>query len=301
MSGQFVLDAVPSDTYSINSFEFLAFDGDDPYHAANVDRSSSILLDSWGNSHLTSNQNRTNAFAMTLLITEIHPAGVLPDPVIIFAADRRISSQGRYHGIKKKLFAVPSLRAGLGFFGLAEFSSGNRKIEMSEWLKSYIVKRSRNPGTLEELAHALAGELNSLVPRHLREKYISGFHLAGISRDGMPEFWFIRNVEDDRTTLTGTYSAREDFITRDAPKLITGDFAIYRNGDIRGHVAAWELFDQAFVMLLNQQDFHRLKTSNDYANWLKFKMEVLSYFYKKYSRNSVIGRPIDTLVIKGGD
>lgn len=238
---------------------------------------------------------------MTLLITEIHPAGVLPDPVIIFGADRRISSKDRYHGTRKKLFAVPTIRAGIGFFGLAEFSSGTRRIDISEWLKGYIVTRSRTPGTLEELAHALTGELNSLVPLHLREKHISGFHLAGINKDGMPEFWFIRNVEDDKTTLTGKYSAREDFITRDAPKLITGEFATYRNGDIRGHVAAWELFDQAFMVLLNQKDFRRLKTSNDYADWLKFKMEVLSYFYKKYSRNSVIGSPIDTLVIKGGD
>lgn len=237
---------------------------------------------------------------MTLLVTEIHPVGVLPDPVIVFAADRRISSANLYHATRKKLFAVPSQRAGLGFFGLAEFSSGSKRIDISEWLKRFISIQSRNPGTLKDFANGLADELNRLVPVPIRKTQISGFHLAGLNKDGVPEFWFIRNIEDDRTTISGMYSAREDFLRRDSKNLITGDFATYRNGDIRGHVAAWERLDEAFFTLLQEPEFRRPKTSNEYGDWVKFKMEVLSYFYKRYCRTPLIGRPIDTLVIRGG-
>src|SRR5690349_13934413 len=107
---------------------------------------------------------------MTLLVTEIHPAGVLPDPVIVFAADRRISSGNRYYATRKKLFAVPSHRAGIGFFGLAEFRSGHTTIDISEWLKRFIAANSRNPGTLKDLAHGLADNLNRVVPVSIREK-----------------------------------------------------------------------------------------------------------------------------------
>jgi hypothetical protein len=170
---------------------------------------------------------------MTLLITEIHPAGLLQDPVIVFAADRRISSGNRYHATRKKLFAVPSQRAGIGFFGLAEFSSRGKTIDISEWLKRFIATNSRDPWTLNDFADELADQLNRLVPVPIRERQISGFHLAGLNKDGMPEFWLIRNIEDDRTTISGTYSAREEFMRRDAVDLPTGGFSTYRNGDIR--------------------------------------------------------------------
>jgi hypothetical protein len=203
---------------------------------------------------------------MTLLITEIHPIGVLQEPVIIFAADRCISSQGHYYATRKKLFSVHGQRAGIGFFGLAEFSSGSKKIDMSEWLKKFITSKSRNPSTLKELADGLAEELNRLVPRHIRDKFVSGFHLAGLNKAGMPEFWFIRNIEDDGTTISGTYSGREDFLRRDAKDLPTGGFATYRNGDIRGHIAGWELFDEAFIKLFQEPDFRPPKSSEEYGS-----------------------------------
>lgn len=114
-------------------------------------------------------------------------------------------------------------------------------------------------------------------------------------------------MEDDRITITGSYQHREDFINAHAlalgydghnPYSIKPFFVqIYRNGDIRAHVAAWENIDKGFGDLLNEPQFKKLGTVSDYERWVKFKMEVIAYFYKKYCKVSLIARPIDTFSI----
>jgi len=239
---------------------------------------------------------------MTLLLTEVHClTDDLTDSVIVFAADRRLSTSGRYHATKKKLFEVPGLRAGLGFFGLAEFRAENMPVSISDWLKRFIDTKSSTYDSLMDFARGLAKELNQLVPDSIRRREVSGFHLSGLNREGIPEFWFIRNVDDDRQTVVGTYSAREDFLSRDVQKVHTGEARIisYRNGDIRGHIAAWERLDEAFFSLLQEPEFRLPRTSDEYGAWVKFKMQVLVHFYKQYCSSSILGGPIDTLVIRG--
>jgi len=58
---------------------------------------------------------------MTLLATEIHNHDAVDRAFIVFAADRRITRKsGEYGGTRKKIFALPWLNAGIGYFGLAE-------------------------------------------------------------------------------------------------------------------------------------------------------------------------------------
>jgi hypothetical protein len=147
------------------------------------------------------------------------------------------------------------------------------------------------------------------IPSHLRQQHISGFHLAGYNSAGLPEFWYVRNVKDDRITITGVYEMREDFLRRDArshgydgqnpQSAETGLVAAYRNGDIRAHVTAWERIDDGFGALLQERQFKELRTIRDYEQWIKFKMEVIAYFYKNYCRESLVARPIDTFSIEG--
>jgi hypothetical protein len=244
---------------------------------------------------------------MTLLLTEIHCLDGLSHSCVIFAADRRISRSGKYDGTRKKVFRVPYLHAGVGFFGLAEISVQPSALSMSDWLSRFI-QRNSNLTSLQAFAGALTKSLNADIASQLRQRCISGFHLAGYNAAGLPEFWYVRNVKDDRSTITGVYEEREDFLRRDAISLgydgynphsmQTGVVQTYRNGDIRAHVTAWERIDEGFGTLLQERQFKKPRTIQDYEQWVKFKMEFISYFYKKYCRESLVARPIDTFSIE---
>lgn len=230
---------------------------------------------------------------MTLLTTEILTGS---PQAIVFAADRRISLGGRRHAERRKILAVPRKRAGIGYFGLAQLHAARRQQHMDQWLGDFLQATS-DMRTLGELANELAENLNRIVPRPMHRTHVSGFHLAGFNRDDQPEFWFVRNVDDDRVTMLGQFSAREDFQRRDRPLLPAGGVQIYRNGDLRAHVAAWEDIDRSFGSLLGAPDFRVGAGSVAYARWVKFKMETIAHFYQRFCRTSVIGKPVDAFVI----
>jgi hypothetical protein len=105
-------------------------------------------------------------------------------------------------------------------------------------------------------------------------------------------------VDDSGLPTLGEYQVREEFQRRDAPRLSKGAFMIYRNGDIRAHEAAWRTIDDSFGKLLERPDFRKLRSPEDYKEWVRFKMNLIAYFYKQYHPKSVIARPIDAFVIK---
>lgn len=245
---------------------------------------------------------------MTLLLTEIYCLDSLSHSCIVFASDRRISRNGGYAGTRKKIFQVPYLHAGVGFFGLAEVPTKRKSLPMSDWVLRFI-RRNSNLTNLDTFTNALANSLNSDIPANWKQRYISGFHIAGYNPSGIPEFWYVRNVEDDCITVTGLYEAREDFLRRDAITLgydgqnpqsaQTGRVQTYRNGDIRAHVTAWERIDEAFGTFFREPEFKKLGAISEYEEWVKFKMEVIAYFYKRYCRVSLVAKPIDTFSIEG--
>jgi hypothetical protein len=179
---------------------------------------------------------------------------------------------------------------------------------MRDWLTRFIRKNSKLTD-LKSFSNALAYNLNKDIPAKCKKKYISGFHIAGYNSSGLPEFWYVRNVQDDRVTITGTYEAREDFLRKHArdlgydgkdPRSVQSRrIQIYRNGDIRAHVAAWENIDKSFGKLFIEREFKRPKNIKDLEEWSKFKMELISYFYKKYCKISLVSRPIDSFSIEG--
>ena len=231
---------------------------------------------------------------MTLLLTEIHNHDSPTRAVIVFAADRRISIGTKFHSLRMKIHPIPRLCAAVGYFGLAEVKSA----PMIDWLRAHVLNdRSSSVG---EFAASLAAELNLDVPAARRRSTSSGFHVAGFNAQGLAEFWFVRNI-DDSYQLTGTYAACEDFQGRDVGALPAGAAQIYRNGDIDAHVALWTKLDEALLPMLNRHDFKRVKTSTDYAHWVRFKMEVIAYTYKRWCKVSLIGRPIDTVIVTAKD
>jgi len=213
----------------------------------------------------------------------------------VFAADRRISRGKKPDSSRRKVFQIPSMNAGIGYFGLAEVPSKNRTIPMEKWLTDYLSSAPAN--SLQSFAESLAVELNASVPQYIRQQCISGFHIAGFNNNGRLEFWYVRNVADDRQTVFGVYEPREDFQARDASLLKPGESQIYRNGDIRAHVVAWETIDNSFGQLLGTPNFKVLSTPDEYAGWVKFKLEVIAMFYERYCSISMIGSPVDAFSI----
>lgn len=236
------------------------------------------------------------------------------DVTIIFAADRRISYEKKFHALCKKIFRVPYLNAGIGFFGLAEVGQQPNPTPMSDWLTSFITK-NHDARTLSDFARRLRDELNGAVPRTSKISNPSGFHIAGFNQDGLPEFWYVRNIDNmDQHRYIGfldRYRVTEDFLRRDASRDIGYDGVSlkipeprmkgYRNGDIRGHVVAWKEFDgvlkNVLLGFLDLPDFRSLRTISDYVEFTKFKMELIAAVHKKYCKVSLIGKPIDAFSV----
>ena len=227
---------------------------------------------------------------MTLLTTELHPGN--NGGVIVFAADRRITRGTTPSADQKKIFRIQGMSVGIGYFGLAEVPTSVGNQPMADWVQDFLYTVQHSE-TIGAIAGRLAHSLNSAVPLDWKQTERSGFHLAGFSSSGRAEFWFVRNVDDNGNPTLGQYEAREDFQRRDAPNLAPGQAQIYRNGDIRAHVAAWERLDEAFGSLLAAPDFRSIQTTGDYLGWVQFKMKTIAAFYERYCTESIIGEPID--------
>lgn len=232
---------------------------------------------------------------MTLLATEIHRHDQA-DATIVFAADRRISRGTIRDSEQPKIFRIDRLRAGIGYFGLAEVPAAGGTEPMAAWLGRFL--QSSAAPTLTALANDLASALNVAVPAAWRGSETSGFHLCGFSRQARPEFWYVRNCDDTPAqNPVGVYSAREDFQGRDAPRLRPGVAMVYRNGDIRAHACAWEAIDEAFGGLLAAPDFRVPASAAEYERWVEYKMSVIAQLYEGFCRVSIIGQPVDVFSI----
>ncbi len=248
---------------------------------------------------------------MTLILNEIHGMGLDRQPLMIAAADRRISNpDGSYHSTRRKLFPLPRLGGAVSYFGLAAFPQGGRQIFFSDWLPAFI----RHSGDLTVAAFAanLRRELNHNVPRTSLRANPSGFHICGFDARGRPDFWFLSNIGAMRgfqyTDLREAYlDSASHFLGRDAGafgldvatgRAPIGAGQVYRNGDFRVHAIASESLDQVFSTLGQFADFRLPRTAAEYGNYVKFKFEVIAYIYKKWARKQIVARPIDVLVLE---
>jgi hypothetical protein len=244
---------------------------------------------------------------MTLITNEIHMLDGFNNTVMVFAADRRMTKlNGTFDSVRPKLFRIPYLKGGVSYFGLAEFLQRGRNFRLWEWLPAFIT-RNNTLTNLRDFAFTLREELNSVVPPSALSKNPSGFHIAGYNADGFPEFWYLTNIGSmnqfkykDLQSCYGEPSS--DFLNRDAIKLgwdgkdpgsVANKVMIYRNGDFRAHVAAWEKLDGMLSELMAFPDFRKLSKPKDFEAWVRFKMEVIAHFYKKFANLAVIGTPID--------
>ena len=250
---------------------------------------------------------------MTLVLNEIHALDGFRDTLMITAADRRISNlDGTYHSTRRKLFKIDYLNGAVSYFGQAAVCSGRKKVFLSDWLPNFI-RRTTDANDLRTFATRLRNELSRIMPKYILRKHPSGFHICGYQKNGLPDFWFLSNIG----LMKGFNYICQDhyaeplsqFLERDAKANFGWDGSnlgsaksnivqIYRNGDFRVHVAAWEKLDSIFKELQNFPDFNRPRNPKQYGDYVKFKFEVIAYFYKIWAKKKIIARPIDVFVLQ---
>ena len=248
---------------------------------------------------------------MTLVLNEIYVFDGFQQTLMVAAADRRISNpDGSYNSSRRKLFAIPSLRGAVSYFGVAAFPVQGKLVFLDEWLRSFI-RRSRM-NTLNDFAVSLREELHRQVPREVLRIQPSGFHICGYNSSDIPDFWFLSNIEAmsgfEYTALREPYlEPASHFLGRDASVFGWGSapssprrsgVQIYRNGDFRVHAIASEALDSLLATLGQFPDFRQPRTPVEYGEYIRFKFEVIAYVYKRWAKQQIIARPIDVLVLQ---
>jgi hypothetical protein len=249
---------------------------------------------------------------MTLILNEVHLLDGLEQTFLVAAADRRISNpDGTYNETRPKLLPIPYFRGAVSYFGLAAIPHDGKWVYHADWLPNFIGSQGDSPD-LETFAKSLRLELNRRIPAGTLKKKASGFHICGFNDDGQPEFWYLSNIGGmeglEYVGIKGRFKKPSpDFLERDAEKRLadresmdpeSGEYPvqIYRNGDIRAHVVAWEMLDEMLAKLTQFPDFERPRGLEGYTKHVKFKFEVIAYFYKHWANKEIIARPIDVWV-----
>jgi hypothetical protein len=244
---------------------------------------------------------------VTILINEIHIINTVQNGFILHAADRRITLNGKPLRQEKKIFKIPYLNAGVGYFGLADI---NHKETFSGWLPNFINKNS-DAHTLGQFAERLRDALNRAVNKSMLSNKVSGLHICGYNAENCPEFWIVRNsdtfVEGVYRDLKKEYYCAEEFIARDAKELDFGSISTlepwyrcqyYINGDIRPFHHIWGPLNQFLNGMFAYEGFKRPKTPEEYVDVAKWKVRVIASFYSHFARQKIIGTPIDAFVLQ---
>ncbi len=242
---------------------------------------------------------------MTIQANELHIGESISASTLVHVADRRVTVNGKYHSTRKKLFEIPHLKASVGYFGLAQPTATDF---FSSWLPNTIC-HGTGIGTLAEFAGYLEEELNKRVNKGLLRKNPSGFHLCGIASDGIPEFYFIRNIGKMDgvfySDFRDQYFKTEDFRSRDAIRNEDGSsrkledlsncIFWYVNGALRSFWSFWLPADQFVRSAITDPEFIGLESPGLRARW---KLEAFASFYERFAKKKLIGKPIDLIQIR---
>jgi len=217
---------------------------------------------------------------MTLITNEIHMLdGFQEDGPGIRGRPENLETEWRLRQLAKKAIQNPLPECGHQLFRLGTGFPNGRRQYLSDWLPVFIRKNS-GAQNLGDFSSTLRDELHKIVPSSVLGANASGFHIGGYNAQGIPEFWFLTNIggmDDFRyKDLAPRYSdPSSDFLRRDAVKLgwdgtnpasVASVIQIYRNGDFRAHVAAWEKLDGMLAQLLGFPDFRNPRPRTTWEN-----------------------------------
>ncbi len=241
---------------------------------------------------------------MTILVNEYHIGASITDATLVQVADRRITVNGNYHSSRKKVFKIPYLNATIGYFGLAQ---PHQRDFFSSWVPNAI-RNGTGIANLHDFVNYFLSRLNHDVSKTLLRNNPSGFHLSGFASDGIPEFHYIRNIDQMNgpyyNGFRDHYYHTEDFRSRDAIQNTNGTArpisnvanAIfwYVNGDLRSFWSFWQPVHHFVEQVGNDPSFSRPSSLSERAKW---KLEALASFYHSFARQKIVGKPIDAIEI----
>jgi hypothetical protein len=239
---------------------------------------------------------------MTLLINEIHLYQNLHTGYIIQAADQRITLRGKFLGNHQKLFRIPYLNAGVGYFGLAVVDQAQKHF-LSSYLPNFI-NHSADVTTPQAFAERLQIALNRDVDKNLLRSNSSGFHICGYNSQSLPEMWYVQNIGRMEGPIykdfQSTYSISDEFLPVWRDRVLDPDKTYcqyYINGDVRAFHAVWQRLDSFIGEMLTNSDFKSPKQPEDLVVITKWKMKVIADFYRQFAKHQIIGTPIDSFIL----
>jgi hypothetical protein len=226
---------------------------------------------------------------MTIQIVDITHLGIVmaADGAVSFINTRLAGQRNPENWRRIKLFRIPNLRAGIGYFGLAQVSGQL----METWLEKFIHKNA-SMATLHEFAHSLASALPAETNVNEGQQK-SGFHLAGYGTIGdgnLPEMHFIRNYEGKSILPNRKFRATEE--------LSRNNFQGFRTNDLQegifiqnGYHEVYNIFSQPIVHAFRDHIWPdpefvgEPKTASEWAKMTEFRMQVVRMVFEKFHGN----------------
>jgi hypothetical protein len=242
---------------------------------------------------------------MTLIVNEIRYYPGAPSlSRIIAAADSQITRKGLPIAPCRKLFGIIDLNATVSYFGLAD---ADKSESFEDLIAAFLLRHSTND--IESFAHALTRELNARVDKAWLVDEPSGLHVCGFTLKGVPEFWFIRNIQGmnryDYTGFRPEYEVTEELRgqhQRDNYDSTGGEFIQafgmnFTNGDLRPFHHAWELLDSFVAQMELEHVAVRPTSHSEFLERVKWKMRTIAGFYEGIATEKLIGEPIEAILL----
>jgi hypothetical protein len=207
----------------------------------------------------------------------------------------------------KKLRAVPQLGCGVGMWGKGQINGQ----DTDEWLEAFL-DEADNMRSITILAHRLAARLETAIPTPRSGQSTIGFLICGMDQDfrdlnGIPSpvCWHVHdgpsttlktqfNVEVDPTRINPNNDVPEGILCRNGHgryETCNGDFQPYAlaNRALNSSLEMWQEFFGRQVP--------RSAMPSDEANFLVFKIRMISDLYQLSQGHQVIGGRIDWLTV----
>jgi len=163
--------------------------------------------------------------------------------------------------------------------------------------------------SIEECAQMLMATLTAKVSKDVLRRYASGVHLSGLTSEGVPQFWQIRNIGSMNgfayTDFRDFYWMSEELSEVHAKAVydpISGGYtrqfcAWFANGDLRPHQTAWAAFGD-FAAKMDAIGLATKPTSPaDLEKRLRWKMEALGKYYDIVAQQPLVGGGTDTHIL----
>jgi hypothetical protein len=239
---------------------------------------------------------------MTLIVTQFSHHG------IVLAADSNVSLGGTLLGVRRKVFRIPTIPAGIACAG--SMFVGNKAVE--DWMDEFIQAEQASYSDLRGFCDLLVASLNRDRTEQQKKKPVIA-HVAGYVA-GVPMMWHISNVEL-LLDQGGRYSNPVPDITVEGPDFDQGKWdglvlsnpeeamplAYFVNGPVEGRVAF-----NTYVQSLNDWLRHlwqpalpfRAPTSiQEQEDVTRTSMEVMRLLFRMSSMSATIGGTIQSIAI----